>query len=404
MASLTRTLSALFLSSAWLAAASSVAAQDTQSSPPVITDVPPPPSDSSPASIDTEAAPATGETPGSAAEEPTAPQPARARARQAPSPAVSAAPAREEAAASPQPAGNPENTIAAPPSTVVPAQSVATYNPQVTPPAVLPDPGEYRMMRILPWILGGILALGVLAFLYLRKDRRRSEADDYEDEPASPAMPRTAPRAAEPLLPPEPKPEPGAATAPSVLVRRVGSRGVAGMSMGMTAAAATTRPRQAAPGGLSGSASIDMRIKPLRAGISESDAVVEFELTVTNKGQISAEDVRISTWMFPAGTAMGSEMERSLIRPPAQVILSEVDPGDPKRVEASVSLPVERLKTDSVLPVVVAEARYRLADGREESSVVRFAVGVPVAGELAHFDVNNPTGLHDGVEARPLNG
>jgi len=31
-----------------------------------------------------------------------------------------------------------------------------------------------------------------------------------------------------------------------------------------------------------------------------------------------------------------------------------------------------------------------------------FAVGVPWEGELAHFDIENPSGLHEGVEARPL--
>jgi hypothetical protein len=49
---------------------------------------------------------------------------------------------------------------------------------------------------------------------------------------------------------------------------------------------------------------------------------------------------------------------------------------------------------------VVADALYRLPDGSEARTSVSFAVGVPFQGELAHFDVENPSGLHEGLEAR----
>ncbi len=51
---------------------------------------------------------------------------------------------------------------------------------------------------------------------------------------------------------------------------------------------------------------------------------------------------------------------------------------------------------------MVAEARYRLSDGSEGRTSAAFAVGVPWEGQLAHFDVENPSGLHEGVEAWPL--
>jgi hypothetical protein len=50
--------------------------------------------------------------------------------------------------------------------------------------------------------------------------------------------------------------------------------------------------------------------------------------------------------------------------------------------------------------VVHAEARYTLPDGSEGRTAASFAVSVPMGGNLALFDVENPSGLHEGVEAR----
>jgi hypothetical protein len=102
--------------------------------------------------------------------------------------------------------------------------------------------------------------------------------------------------------------------------------------------------------------------------------------------------------MFPAGTPE-SEMERMLIKGERSTSFPQVAAGNAELVQSAVSLPTSGIHGDSVLPVVVAEARYRLPDGSEERTTAAFAVGVPVEGELAHFDVESPSGLHEGVEA-----
>jgi hypothetical protein len=139
-------------------------------------------------------------------------------------------------------------------------------------------------------------------------------------------------------------------------------------------------------------------MRPVRAGVGDEDARVEFELTVANQGSAPARDVRVSTFMLAGGS---SGMEQSLIEPPAQPQLAEpeLDPGDGRSIETAVAMPRAGLR-DSVLPVVVADARYRLPDGSEGRTSARFAVGVPMDGDLAHFDVEHPSGLHEGVEAR----
>jgi hypothetical protein len=146
---------------------------------------------------------------------------------------------------------------------------------------------------------------------------------------------------------------------------------------------------------------LDIGLEPIRAGVAGDEARVEFALTVDNQGSAAAHDVRISTWMFPAGIAE-SEMERLLIKGPNPAALQRVEAGEAERVSSSVALPTAGIGTDSVLPVVVAEARYRMADGSEGRTAATFAVGVPLEGELAHFDVENPSGLHEGVEAWPM--
>jgi hypothetical protein len=136
----------------------------------------------------------------------------------------------------------------------------------------------------------------------------------------------------------------------------------------------------------------------VRAGVEGDEAMVEFALKVDNRGAAVARDVRVSAFMLQAGA---SEAERNLIAP-KQMPPVEIAAGESKQVETAVALPTEKVSGDSVLPVVVADARYTLPDGSEGHTSATFAVGVPDGEELAHFAVDNPSGLHDDVVARPL--
>jgi hypothetical protein len=232
-----------------------------------------------------------------------------------------------------------------------------------TPPAPVTTTVETEDSRdsLLPWLLGGLLLLGALAFFGLRGRRRNVVRDEvYERPPVA-----TVPGPAVPL----------AAAAPIVTpVETVTPVG---------------RPK------------LDLTMRPRRAGISGDDARVEFELTVGNTGPVAAENVRISTWMLAAGS---SEAESALIVPRdhADTPPVTIGAGESRTMEASVALPTAEVEGDSVLPVVVADARYRLPDGSEGRTSASFAVGVPDGEELAHFGIENPSGLHEGVVAKPL--
>ncbi len=213
---------------------------------------------------------------------------------------------------------------------------------------------EDRNGSLLPWLLGGLLLLGALAFFALR-GRRRTAVYDEVYEPA----PIAAPVAAAPIVTP---------------VDTVVPAG---------------RPE------------LELAMRPRRAGVSGDDARVEFELTVGNSGPVAAENVRISTWMLAAGS---SEAESALIVPRdhADTPAVTIGAGETRTMEASVALPTAEVEGDAVLPIVVADARYRLPDGSEGRTSASFAVGIPDGEEFAHFGIDNPSGLHEGVVARPL--
>jgi hypothetical protein len=252
-----------------------------------------------------------------------------------------------------------------PPAAVPPAGTAPIALPpaqSAAPPAAQDEGGSSWGWLLL---VGGALAVGALALLLLRRRGRDDEfaSDAYE----APAVHH------EPVVH---HPEPVHAVAAAAP---------------LAAAAAPER----------GNAALDLIVEPVRAGVRGTDAVVEFELKLGNRGDAPARDVHVSAWLLAAG---GSEtdMERVLIDRPDEADVPAIAPGTAERLAAALRLPTGQLSGDSVLPVVVAEARYRHPDGSESTTTARYAVGVPDGEELAHFAIDNPSGLHESVVAREL--
>ena len=382
---------------AWLLAAAALpftplAAQDVptvNAPPPVITTAPPPAPAPSAAPVMAPQAAVRGPTvehvapAGTAAATPRAAPASRAPVRTArAAPVRQAAPAPVRAAPAPAPA-------AAPP---VPAVT-AGATPEVAPPAPVPvatapaapaaQPAAPAQSGVQTWqwalAAAAIALVAIAAALLIARRRRRAEEAYYEEAVyEEPAYVEPAPVAAAAFVP-------AAAAAEEVSVTESDQADV-------DALAASSEPVPNRPW-------LEFLMRPVRAGTSEDEARVEFELTVGNTGSVPARDVRVSTWMVAAGE--GTDMERSLIEPPAGATRSEMDiePGDGARVEGAISLPREGLH-GSVLPVVVADARYRLPDGSEGRTHASFAVGLPSGDGLAPFDADSPSGLRDDVEAR----
>jgi hypothetical protein len=291
-----------------------------------------------------------------------------AHARAAPPARTRAAPVRSAPA--------PASVAAAPaaPAAVAPPAAPA---PVAIPPiqAAAPVAQQGALARYWPWLAAaGVLLLAALTLLALR--RRRSayeEREVYYDEPVYEA--EGEPAYAAPLA---------AAAVEEAAVSEPDSAD-------MAALAESSEPVPDRPW-------LEFLMRPLRAGTSGDEAVVEYELTVGNTGSAPARDVRVSTWMVAAGE--GTEMERSLIEPPAGATHSDlsIEPGDGARVEGAMSLRKDGLHGE-VLPVVVADARYTLPDGSEGRTHAAFAIGRAGDGELEPFALDR-TGITENVEAR----
>ena len=330
--------------------------------------------------------------------------PARSVAR-APAPRAAPAPAPAPVA---QSSAIPAETLPPPPpapvETLPPAPvETATVDSQTT-----------TTRSMLPWLLGGLVLLAVIAGFFLFRRRRPDvvyEESQYEpaparvtDEPTFVAPLDVAPVAAEPVFVrpvadpvPEPRPaaQPVADTSVAEVLPPPEEINVAEADHAdVEALAASSTP-------VAGRPWLEFLMRPMRAGTNRDNAIVQFELTVGNTGDAPARDVRISTWVVAAGE--GSEHERSLIEPPADAAVQQVaiDAGEGATVEARIGVATAGLD-ESILPVVHADARYTLPDGSEGRTHASFAVGVPEAesGELQPFLTDRSSGLRENVEAR----
>jgi hypothetical protein len=314
----------------------------------------------------------------------------QAPARAAPAPiAVAPAPAAAAPAAE---VPSSEPVTAAPAPAAAPAQPAAA--PQSTDTTQTSTVSESA--PVWPWIVGGLVILGgLLAFLLTRR-RRVVEEDNYEETYVAPvahpivtpvaptvlaaetpvvaerpqflraapvispiAAPVVAPLAAAPLTD-EPAP---AATEDASL-----EKAEAGDVEALTAGDAPVADRPW----------LEFAMRPIRAGSNVDEALVEIELTIGNAGNIAAEDVRISTFMFADGSASEAAMERLLVeRGDEGIAPVTIEPGEGTRVDATLALLKRDLSdTAEFSPVVMADARYRLPDGSEGRTCATFLIGV----------------------------
>ena len=195
----------------------------------------------------------------------------------------------------------------------------------------------------------------------------------------------------EPVAAAEPTPplieEAPSATAEDVSVAQAEAEDVASLT---AAAPVTDRPW------------LEFAMRPVRAGTSDDEALVEIELTVANAGTLPAEDVRISTFMLPAGSA--GDVERMLTDAPTDnaVQSATIDPGEGTRIDATLALRKSDIggAGEGFTPVVVADARYRLPDGSVGRTAASFIVGRSNGtGGLVPF-VLEGSGMHEEIEAQ----
>jgi hypothetical protein len=390
-------------------------AQETQAAPPVVVTppqsatVPPPPVvrtvPDAPSASTPAAEPAARPLPRAAAR-PAATRTVTRTQTSRPTPTRVAAPAAPVVASpAPQPAAPAQPVASAPapaaPVTAPPAAPVAagTASTQTTTTSAVP---------LWAWIGGGLAALAILLVGVFALRRRRVDDYDYAEEPyveeayvepvaVAPVVEPLAVAAVAPRKEPEflQRTQPAAieqvAVAPDeVKMVDTDAAEVAALTAG--SAPVAERPW------------LEFAMRPVRAGTNVDEALVEIELTVGNSGTVPAKDVRISTFLL-SSDPNGSEMERVLIDPPVDATTDPVTigPGEGKRIDATLAL----LKSDmgenlpaSFRPIVVADARYTLADGSEGRTSASFEIGVtPEEGEGLDPIELSRSSMHENVGA-----
>lgn len=351
-----------------------------------------------------ERAEARQQQPRAARPAPRAEAPARPAATPVPAPVTAPEPAAPVAAAPVTPA--PTEVAPPPAETVAPVESSS--------PETTTETGS-TMWLILAAI--GLAVAAVAAFLLLRPRRRDEEV--YETYPAEPAQvavqpePVTAPRIADPVaaapifVAPRREPEVERMAAPAAVSDEPqpaleNPELVVPDAEDINAVLGGAKPQGERP-------QLELAMRPTRAGMSRRGAMVEFELTVANAGNMPAEDVRIGAFMLGDTAAAPSEIERLLMHPPAeQVVPAErIEPGDGTRLNAAVTLPRELVDAathdgdEGFTPVLVADARYRLPDGREGRTAAAFTIGRINGGEhLVPIALHDDPAMYADIEAR----
>ena len=374
----------------------------TVTPPPVVPTLPPETSTAAPPPAAPVATPdETAATPPPARTARATPRPVRAA--RAPAPVAARAPARVEAAPAPvavTPAPAPAEVTPAP---VTPAPVEATAP---APAATTQTTTTTEAAPIWPWLVGLLVVLGAIGLFVMR--RRRAPAEEYYEEPvvADAYVPTPAPIVAE-----EPAFAPAAApqflrTAPLAAAASDGPAPLANEDAALaTPEAEEVAELTAGDAPVADRPWLEFALRPVRAGVSADEALVEFELTVGNAGSVKAKDVRISTFMFATAPGTDAEMDQMLIdRGDDGVPPITIEPGEGTRVDATLALSKAGLiesTNGSILPVVVADARYTLADGSEGRTSASFTIGVSEEGTPAMSPLSlAERGMHDEVEAR----
>ena len=264
-------------------------------------------------------------------------------------------------------------------------EPVAVPEPEATPeaePTVVPEPATAdpvperadAAMLWWPWAAGAALLALLIGYLLGRGRRAKPVPVAFTRESAPPP-------------PPAPQPEPVAAR-PAIVPA--------------APASAPTRPED-------DGRFLDFSLRPLRVGLQNGDAVLDFDLAVGNATGVAAEEIRIATLMMSANPDQDRHIEQFLAgEGTSSVEAFPLAPGDGRTLEATMTLPARAINTVTThdrpffVPMIVVDARYRWADGRSSRTSAAFMVG-PVrrpGDKLAPVFLDRGDRMADRVEAR----
>ncbi|WP_205479246.1 hypothetical protein [Sphingomonas arenae] len=344
-------------------------------------------SDEQPAS---RTAPATG-SPSTTATRSTPAQPTSSANR--PPPATQPAGTAEATPpAAPGPTQAPAETAAPAPSLSLdlpPPTPAQEFSPPITSPNDLGPPSTDAPLqesttassapRLWPWLLLAALA-GIAGLLWFRRGSSRSEGGRYGELAFAGSAPAPEPAPA-PTPPPAPPLRPAADIPPPLRP------------------AAETPPPPPAPVGIVSTRLrpwIDLEFAPLRAVLTDTEVVIDFEIVVRNSGSMPARQVIVEAVIINAGEEQEEALNAFFARPeiPGDGI-DAVPPLGTLPLQSQVRLQRAAMREYAVegrrlfVPIVSFNAAYRWSSGAGRTSAA-FLVGVgqPGADKLGPLRVD----------------
>ena len=260
-------------------------------------------------------------------------------------------------------------------STPVIAPEAAPVLPAPVPqPLPAPPPPEAQSAPASPdavedegswiWLVAAIAAAGVLGLLVFRKFRRRDEGVEGSQPVFVEAQPMPAP-SPEPVMAPLP-------VAPS--------RAVPPQSAPPPAAA----PATSGLVGIQVRPWLELEFRPDRAAATLTDASVQYELIIRNKGNAPARNIRIEQRMFNAGPEQEQEIGAFYAEPVRErtaPAIAAIPARGEMRLRNAISMPNEAVREITVqgrrlfIPTVAFNVIYDYGDGRAGQTSKSYVVG-----------------------------
>ena len=309
-------------------------------------------------------------------------------------------------AAEPAPATPPNNSSPAPALTLdLPPPTPAPDVAPVSAPPSLPEPesepaSSGSPFAVWPWVLAALAVAGAALFWFRR--RRGAESGRYGELAFAGAAPAPEPARVPPAPRPTPAPpplRPASETPPAPPPVRPTAE-LPPAPPPITGGIVSTRLRPW----------VDLEFAPIRAVLTETEALVEFDLLAVNSGSVPARDVVIEGVILNAGAEQEQELAAFFARPQASAQGIEVIPPLGRvPMRSQVRLPRAGIREYAVedrrlfVPVVAFNAAYRWSGGTGRTSA-SFLVGLGQAGaeKLGPFRVDQGEREWRGLAAKLL--
>ena len=128
---------------------------------------------------------------------------------------------------------------------------------------------------------------------------------------------------------------------------------------------------------------LEVELKAKRASFTDTEWVVQFEMSVSNTGQSVARDLRIDVMLFNAGKEQDKEIGaffRTAGRDAAKLILPGIKPGETGIIDGEVAMPLAEMRAMKLsdrtlfIPVVGVNALYDWGEGRTGQTAKSYVV------------------------------